>query len=307
MPYQGIPIIDFHAHLPAVWGGGQGQASQAFQANQGVREELRNRWRRRHGFPDPENPPAPPEIQIERWSAEVDRHGLEKVIFVTGGGNETLAGVLRGREDRFHGMAHHDPSRPEALAELKRAVEEFGFVGYKMLGPRVSIPLDDQRLEPIWGFLEEKGLYVLIHMGFIGRASGLHNMSNLNPLVLHNVAAAHPGLPIVIPHFGCGFWEDLLRLCWACPNVHLDTSGSNEWMDWSAVPLSLRDLFRKAYETVGPDRIIFGTDSSWFPRGFSFSYLQEQFGACVSVGMKDEDLAAVFAGNARRMLKAPPA
>jgi hypothetical protein len=66
-------------------------------------------------------------------------------------------------------------------------------------------------------------------------------------------------------------------------------------------PLSLEDLFRKAYETIGPERIIFGTDSSWFPRGFSYRYLQDQLRVCYWLNMKREDIEAIFGGNARRL------
>ena len=50
-------------------------------------------------------------------------------------------------------------------------------------------------------------------------------------------------------------------------------------------PLTLEALIRKFYETIGPDRILFGSDSSWFPRGFSIRYLQDQIRACRFMNM----------------------
>jgi predicted TIM-barrel fold metal-dependent hydrolase len=67
--------------------------------------------------------------------------------------------------------------------------------------------------------------------------------------------------------------------------------------------LSLKDLFRKAYETLGADRLIFGTDSSYFPRGFSVEYLREQLKICYDLGMTDESIQRIFHDNAAELLK----
>jgi predicted TIM-barrel fold metal-dependent hydrolase len=68
-------------------------------------------------------------------------------------------------------------------------------------------------------------------------------------------------------------------------------------------PLTLRDLFRKAVETVGAERIIFGTDSSYFPRGFSEDYLKEQVRECRAIGLDEGSVEKIFYGNAARLLK----
>lgn len=124
----------------------------------------------------------------------------------------------------------------------------------------------------------------------------------ISPLSIYNVAHSFPEIPIIVPHFGCGYFKELLHLCWSCPNVYIDTSGSNQWMKWMPYELTLEGLFRKSYETVGPDRIIFGTDSSWFPRGFSIRYLQDQYRACSWIGLKKDEMQKIFGGNAAKFL-----
>jgi uncharacterized protein len=52
-----------------------------------------------------------------------------------------------------------------------------------------------------------------------------------------------------------------------CPNVYLDTSSSNGWIRYHP-GLTLRNVFHHAMEALGPDRLLFGTDSSFFPRGW---------------------------------------
>jgi predicted TIM-barrel fold metal-dependent hydrolase len=67
--------------------------------------------------------------------------------------------------------------------------------------------------------------------------------------------------------------------------------------------IDLRGLFRKAIETVGPDRVIFGSDSSYFPRGFSLPYLREQAKACRSIGLEEGSVEKIFYKNAAKLLK----
>ena len=89
---------------------------------------------------------------------------------------------------------------------------------------------------------------------------------------------------------------------WACPNVSVDTSGSNQSVRYMASKLTLVDLFRRFYETMGSDRIIFGSDSSWFPRGFARRYLVDQLRICWEMGMPASDIQKIFGGNAAGVL-----
>jgi len=240
-----------------------------------------------------------------RWVDEVDRYGLDHVVFLTGGGNDELARAIRPHASQFSGFAHHDPCRPDAAAELERAVEELGLKGYKIIAPQLSCSLQDPALAQLWYTAEDLGIPVLIHFGILGGPGGVPVHPNINPLTLYPIARRHPAIPFVIPHFGSGYWRELLHLCWSCPNINIDTSGSNEWRRWEPHPLHLVDLFRKAYETVGPNRIIFGSDSSWFRRGFAYRYLQDQTRACMEIGIKEADLEAIFSGNAAQLLRLP--
>jgi len=235
------------------------------------------------------------------WAEEVRRHQLYRVNFVTGGGNDQLSRIVAAYPDRFTGFAHH-PLTPATLPELRRAAEELGLGGYKILAPRTEVPFDDERLGPLWEYIEARRLPVLIHFGWLGNGGGIIDHPRINPLTLARTALAYPGIPFVIAHFGCGYWRELLQLCWACPNVSVDTSGSNQWVRWVPYPLDLESLFRKAYETIGPRRVVFGTDSAWFPRGFSLRYLQDQIRVCRQIGMRQDELQLVFGGNAAELL-----
>jgi predicted TIM-barrel fold metal-dependent hydrolase len=85
-----------------------------------------------------------------------------------------------------------------------------------------------------------------------------------------------------------------------CPNVYLDTSSSNGWIRY--IPgLTLESVFRTALSVVGPSRLLFGTDSSFFPRGWQKGIYDEQRRVVEGLRMSADDLALIFGGNFDRL------
>jgi uncharacterized protein len=311
--FQDLHVIDFHAHFPIrgdVTEGGHRTREPAPGAVSAERDAARRaqlqryqeQWRLAWDFPEPEREPYSTEEQAARWAAEVERHGLDRVVFVTGRDNDELSRAVALHPDKFIGLAHHEITRPDAAQELERAATQLGLRGYKLLAPTVGVLLNDRALYPVWEVCERLGLPVLIHFGMLGGAGGVSYHPNITPAVLEPVARDFPTVDFVVPHFGIQYVTDLLFLCWSCPNVHVDTSGSNQWVRWMPYKLTLDDLFQRFIETIGPERILFGTDSSWFPRGFALRYLQDQLRICRFMGLSHDQLQAIFGGNARRLL-----
>ena len=314
--FQDLHVVDFHAHFPikgdasASGAGPRLYASGSLAARQAEymraqAERYRAAWRLAWDFPEPEPAPEahdqPVDAIADRWLAELDRYGIDRVAFATGGGNDTLARAVARYPERFIGFAHHNPFQPGAADEMRRAVNTLGLRGLKILAPALERRIDDRDLYPLWEAVEELGVPVLIHFGMLGAGGGISWNERDNPGALEQVARDFPMTQFVIPHFGIQYLKELLFLCWACENVNVDTSGSNQWVRWMPYPLTLDDLLRKFYETVGPDRILFGSDSSWFPRGFSIRYLQDQIRACRFMNFPNEALRKIFGGNAVRL------
>ncbi|MEW5785027.1 MAG: amidohydrolase family protein [Bacillota bacterium] len=306
-----LEIIDFHVHLPVAgldrqftdfnrrYEAARGREKLAIIQNWGkVYEE---QWLTAWSFPEP-GPSCEPGEAAALWHNEARKAGLHGVVFVTGGGNAVLADALAPYGGYFAAFAHHHPEEEAADALLEEAILTHGLKGYKIFAPLVEKPLADRSFEPLWRVAERTNIPVLVHCGILGGGGGIASGVNISPLSLEPVARAFPTVPFIIPHFGCGYVRDLLQLCWACANVHVDTSGNNEWTRWHPYPLTLEDLFRRFYETVGAARIIFGSDSSWFPRGFARRYLEDQLRACRRLRLPEEDLSLIFGGNARRLL-----
>ena len=156
------------------------------------------------------------------------------------------------------------PTRPDAAEELERAVTELGLKALKLLAPTIPVLINDTSLYPVWETCERLGIPVLCHFGMLGAAGGVSYHPNISPAVLEPVARDFPTVDFVIPHFGIQHVTDLLFLCWSCPNVSVDSSGSNQWVRWMPYKLTLDDLFQRFYETIGPERILFGSDAPVF-------------------------------------------
>jgi predicted TIM-barrel fold metal-dependent hydrolase len=313
--YQDLEIIDFHTHFPTTkpWFQDMGPdprdmyREQRGQRRAHIAEEFahayQSTWRKEWDFAPPETNPPDDATQADRWAQEVDKYGLRAVGFVTGGGNENLAKVVQRYPDKFIGFAHHYPFAEDAAEKLRLAVTEYGFRGYKLLAPTLDRPIEDEAAYPVWEMCAELDIPVLIHFGIQGGGGGIAWHENINPLKLHNVAKDFPDVQFVVPHFGCAWIRETVQLCWACRNVNIDTSGSNQWIRWVDGDWTTKKLFRKYMETIGPERIIFGTDSSYFPRGFAIRYLQDQIRDCRELHLSQQHMQMIFAGNAARLLK----
>jgi hypothetical protein len=48
--------------------------------------------------------------------------------------------------------------------------------------------------------------------------------------------------------------------------------------------------------------MLFGSDSSYFPRGFVLRYLQDQLRICYQLNFPEADIRAIFGGNAARLM-----
>ena len=98
-----------------------------------------------------------------------------------------------------------------------------------------------------------------------------------------------------MPHFGAGFLREALMLADLCPNVYLDTSSSNSWMRYEG--LDLKTVFRRALDVVGAHRLLFGTDSSFFPRGWNYEIFEAQTRAFLDLGVSAADARLMLEGN----------
>ena len=122
-----------------------------------------------------------------------------------------------------------------------------------------------------------------------------------NPLRVVRLAHQFPSTAFVLPHFGAGFFREALLLARQCDNVHLDTSSENLWTATQPGRPSLEAVFEQALDVVGPKRLLYGSDSSIFPRGYCKDRLQRQ-AKILGELLSSEEQSLVMGGNLQRIV-----
>lgn len=306
--YSGLRIIDSHSHFPVnepiiktMMSEGKFNEFKRIADKQQI-SKTQEKWRKAWGFSKPNEIGLTDEELAQKWIEELDRKGIEKIVWVTGGGNDRLARIIKMAPDRFIGYAHHNLFAEDAALELEKTVIKLGLKGYKILAPILDKLIIDKSAYPVWEVCVKYNLPVLIHFGIMGASGGIAYNENINPAILESVAKDFPELNFIIPHFGCGYLKELLFLGWVCENIYVDTSGSNQWMRWMPYPVNLESSFEKFYKTFGPERILFGTDSSYFPRGYAIDYLKEQNRIVRFLNIPENEVQMIFGGNIAKLL-----
>lgn len=246
-----------------------------------------------------------------RWVEELDKHGLKRTVLIASvpGDEASVSDAVRAYPQRLIGYFMLDPTAADAAERARRAVEKLGLRGICLFPAMHKFSVQDPRLKPIYELAEGRAV-VFVHMGALsvgirkklGLASPF-DMRFSNPIELHRVALEYPKVNFVVPHFGAGYFRETLMVGDLCPNVHVDTSSSNSWMRYTPGISDLKEVFRRALQVFGPRRILFGTDSSFFPRGWNAEIFQTQAETLHALGCPREDAAAIFGGNLQGLVK----
>jgi uncharacterized protein len=255
------------------------------------------------------DPPGTPSELGDRWVAELDRHDVGRVALIASipGDAVSVAEAAAHHPDRLAGLFMHNPRAADSESTLERAFGEMKMRGACLFPAMHGYPLDDECVEPVFRAAARHGGVVFVHCGVltvgVRKKLGLPSRFDLrlgDPLALARVAHAHPEVPVIVPHFGAGFFRQTLIAADQCASIHLDTSSSNAWIKYHP-PLTLSDVFRAALSIVGHGRLLFGTDSSFFPRGWQKSVFDEQRHVLDTLGVNASDRSAIFGGNFDRL------
>ncbi len=306
--YRPKKIIDSHIHLVTAGTHRVKLASMA-QLDHSLVKAYHERWdesltaRREQG---PESDPAEVETVARKWSAQLDAADIERAVFFTS--NETPEEIIRFislNPERFTGYTTFDPTLKEKASLLKTQIEQSGIKGVKLYPMARHFHVDDPDCFPVYEVCQENDIPVIIHFGLSINAT--HNLAYGNPMDLATPALRFPSLRWIVPHFGTGFFRELLLLAAQYKNIYIDTCSSNNWVQYSPYPLTLKDLFMRSFDTVGAKRILFGTDSSFFPRGYRTNILEEQLAVCNELNMSREDMDRIFYHNIKAIIDNSPA
>ncbi len=254
--------------------------------------------------------PGTAEALADRWVAELDRHRLSRAVLIASvpGDAVSVGAALARHPDRFVGFAMVDPTQPDAAAKTADTIERHGLRGVCLFPAMHRFAIHDERARAIFDVAAARpGTAVFVHCGVLSvgvrKKLGLPSPFDIrfgNPIDLHGIALAYPSVPIIVPHFGAGLFREALMLVDLCPNVRLDTSSSNGWIRYQP-GLTLGDVFRQALAVAGPDRLLFGSDSSFFPRGWVADVYTQQSAALDQLNASAEVREKIFGGNFDRL------
>jgi len=252
-------------------------------------------------------PPESPAALAGEWAAELDRAGVTAAALIASvpGDEASVGAAVVAHPGRFFAYAMVNPLAETAAAALEGspALHALCFFpamhGYSMDDPRVQAMLARAgSLTPAPAVFVHCGVLTVGVRKKLGLPSRFDILYS-NPLHLHAVALAHPRLRFILPHFGAGFFREALMLADLCPNVYLDTSSSNSWMRYEG--LDLKSVFRRALDTVGASRLLFGSDSSFFPRGWHAEIFERQTQALRELGIGAGDARLILGENLQRL------
>jgi predicted TIM-barrel fold metal-dependent hydrolase len=205
--------------------------------------------------------------------------------------NDRVAEICRAWPEQFVGFASVDPHKPDAIEELRRAVVELGLRGLKVHPQVQAFQPDDPRYEPLWATCEELRLPVVVHVGMTGLGACVPGGSGIEfaygqPMAMDAVAARHPGLTVVMAHFGYPWHLEVLASAMHKTNVWVDLSG---WRP-RYVPAEVK---RDAAGRLS-DRVVWGSDYPMLDPGRLLNEIGD-----LGLGQAEDD---VLRNNAARLL-----
>ena len=170
-----------------------------------------------------------------------------------------------------------DLAGPDPIAEAERCID-LGARGIKLHPRAQKFMLTDELLAPVFALAEARNVPILIHGG-----------RGLPPIAddLARLVERYPNGQLIVAHAGIADMAGLAGHLGGKAGVFFDTSV------WS--PLDLLDLYR----LVAPEQVVYASD---YPYGSQPSSLLLTLRTALLAGYSEEQLRALFAGNARRIL-----
>ena len=242
----------------------------------------------------------------QKWVDELDKYGIDTMgVMVGPEAYDEFKETMRRFPGRFIGYANIDPKQDDAAAKVKQAHKD-GFKGIKLYPSSwKDLKVYDEPCYPVYDACLENDMLVFLHFGIT--IGGQADLRNGNPIDIQVPSRDYPDLKFIIAHFGAGWFREVLMMQYQTDNVYADSSGSNSWMKYLPYDIDLKQIFRKMITTGGSHKVLFGTDSTFFPRGWRLNVLEAQVQACKELKVDglitDEDIHKIFYGNIKEMAR----
>jgi predicted TIM-barrel fold metal-dependent hydrolase len=172
--------------------------------------------------------------------------------------NEEIAELAHKHSDVAIPFASINPHRgKEGVAAAKRLIKDYKVRGFKFHPSEQDFLPNDPIAYPLYEAIAEAKLPALFHTGQTGVGAGTPGGGGIrlkysNPMLLDDVAADFPDMPIVLAHPSFPWQEEALSVATHKPQVYIDLSG------WS--PKYFPPILVQYANTLLKDKILFGSD-----------------------------------------------
>jgi hypothetical protein len=257
-------------------------------------------------------PPENAAAHRDRFIADLDDNGVDRAVTFASVPDEMeiVGEAARTSQGRLVPYATVNPKDSTTLRRLETAHDRYRFKGMLLFPAMHDYAIDGKEASVALDVARDLGLVVFVHCGLlrvpIRSIVGLDAefpLDRSHPEALIPVAKARSNQAFIVPHFGAGFFDEFLKLGKTCPNVYADTGGSNSWGMFQAPALYLEDLFSQTVEVYGIERILYGSDTAGFPRGYRKDVRVAQIRAMHDAGIKPADQELILGGNLAKLLE----
>jgi predicted TIM-barrel fold metal-dependent hydrolase len=207
--------------------------------------------------------------------------------------NEEIAEAAAANPDVIIPFASVDPHKGRLGArQVKRLVTEFGVRGFKFHPNLQGFAPDDRLAYPVYEAIAEHGAIAVFHTGQTGIGAGARGGGGIrlkysNPMLVDDVAADFPDMPIILAHPSFPWQDEALAVATHKPRVHIDLSG------WS--PKYFPPQLVQYANSLLQDKVLFGSD---YPLLTPDRWLAD----FAKLPIKDEVRPKILKDNAARLL-----
>jgi predicted TIM-barrel fold metal-dependent hydrolase len=172
--------------------------------------------------------------------------------------NEEIAELAHQHGDVAIPFASINPHRgAEGVRMAKRLIADYKVKGFKFHPSVQDFYPNDRMAYPLYEAIAEARLPALFHTGQTGVGAGTPGGAGIrlkysHPMLLDDVAADFPDMPIVLAHPSFPWQEEALSVATHKPQVYIDLSG------WS--PKYFPPILVQYANTLLKDKILFGSD-----------------------------------------------
>ena len=216
--------------------------------------------------------------------------------------NEELSRFISLNPERLIGFGSVNPNKPiDHIERELKEIKNHGLRGIKLI-PTIQFfnPSENRNINKIFEFCEKNRLIILYHTGCDPGPFEIPELSeDANPKYLHKVLDMYSSVKLVLAHVGSysairpGIWfNEALNIMNRYDNVYADTSAVTDI-------LYNEKMVKKIRETVGFERILFGSD---YPVVDGRTILTEVESIRKSI-LKEEEKEQILGLNAQNLLK----